>query len=106
MGKLDIWIVLTYPLTPVPLVFCHLDGTINRTNQAVLYKNLEKRITSDTPEAIDANVIDVILSLQQASCQAKMKKQIDTKVFHSRNKWVPYISENFFHLLCFRLLPT
>ncbi|KAI9565074.1 hypothetical protein GHT06_008824 [Daphnia sinensis] len=57
-GKLDIGIVLTYPLTPVPLIFCHLDGTINRTNKAVLYKNLEKRITSDTPQEIDAYIIE------------------------------------------------
>lgn len=57
-GKLDIGIVLTYPLTPVPLVFCHLDGTINRTNKAVLYKYLEKRITSDAPQEIDAYIID------------------------------------------------
>ncbi|KZS20614.1 Uncharacterized protein APZ42_012648 [Daphnia magna] len=57
-GKLDIGIVLTYPLTPVPLVFCHLDVTINRTNKAVLFKNLEKRIISDTPQEIDAYIID------------------------------------------------
>jgi hypothetical protein len=35
--KLGIGIVLSYPLTPVPLVFCHLDGSKNVTNKAVLY---------------------------------------------------------------------
>jgi hypothetical protein len=44
----------------VPLVFCNLDGTINRTNKAVLYKNLEKRITSDAPQEIDAYIIDIL----------------------------------------------
>lgn len=51
--KLDIALVLQYPLTPVPLVFSHLDGTVNSTDKAVLYKNLEKRNTSVGPEHID-----------------------------------------------------
>lgn len=56
--KLDIGIVLTYPLNPVLLVFCHLDGTKSRTNKAVLYKNLEKRIISNPPRTIDTYIID------------------------------------------------
>jgi hypothetical protein len=56
--KLDIGLVLQYPLTPVPLVFSHLDGTINSTDKAVLYKNLEKRVDSVGPEVIDVYIVD------------------------------------------------
>jgi hypothetical protein len=55
--KLDIGLVLQYPLTPVPLVFRHLDGTVNRTDKAVLYKNLEKRVDIVGPELIDVYIV-------------------------------------------------
>jgi hypothetical protein len=42
----------------VPLVFCHLDGAKNLTNKVVLYKNLEKRIVSNSPRTIEVYIID------------------------------------------------
>ena len=30
-GKIDMAMVLTYPLTPLPLAFCHFDGTLRDT---------------------------------------------------------------------------
>lgn len=56
--KLDITLVLQYPLTPVPLVFSHLDEAVNTTDKAVLYKNLEKRINSVGPGHIDVYIVD------------------------------------------------
>lgn len=40
------------------MVFCHLDGAKNLTNKVVLYKNLEKRIVSNSPRTIEAYIID------------------------------------------------
>jgi hypothetical protein len=42
----------------VPLVFSHLDGTVNSIDKAVLYKNLEKRVDSVGPELIDVYIVD------------------------------------------------
>lgn len=36
--KLDIGSVLQYKLIPIPLLFSHLDGKVNSTDKAVLYK--------------------------------------------------------------------
>lgn len=35
--------ILTYPLTPVPMSMCHLDGSIFKTVKSVLLKCLEKK---------------------------------------------------------------
>ena len=56
--KLDIGLFLQYPLTPVPLVFSHLDGTVNSIDKAVLYKNLEKRVDSVGPELTDVYIVN------------------------------------------------
>lgn len=54
----DMATILCYPLTPVPLCFSHIDGTMNKTNKAVLFNNLEKRIKSHSPSSIDCSIID------------------------------------------------
>ncbi|GBP29521.1 hypothetical protein EVAR_93318_1 [Eumeta japonica] len=50
--------VLAYPLTPVPLALCHIDGTICKTDKSVLLKILEKEIDSNPPERCDVIVYD------------------------------------------------
>lgn len=45
--KIDIDKILTYPLTPVPLSLCHLDGSICKTEKCALMKLLE---TESLPE--------------------------------------------------------
>ena len=56
--KIDIAEVLKYPLTPVPLSMCHLDGTIATTSKSVLVTNLEKLIISSMPSRIDCKILD------------------------------------------------
>jgi hypothetical protein len=56
--KLDIGLVLQYQLIPTPLVFSHLDGTVNSTDKAVLYKKQEKRVDSVGPELIDVCIVE------------------------------------------------
>ncbi|KAL4718512.1 hypothetical protein ACJJTC_002715 [Scirpophaga incertulas] len=50
--------VLAYPLTPVPLALCHIDGTICKTDKSALLKMLEKEIDSNPPERCDVIVYD------------------------------------------------
>jgi hypothetical protein len=56
--KLNIDKVLAYPLTPVPLALCHIDGMINKTDTSVLLKMLQKEIHSNPPERCDAIIYD------------------------------------------------
>ncbi|KAK6168761.1 hypothetical protein SNE40_019944 [Patella caerulea] len=57
-NKLDLMITLSYPLTPMPLVFCHIDETMISTQKSLLLKALESRIESHEPKWIDCTVID------------------------------------------------
>lgn len=50
--------VLAYPLTPVPLALCHIDGTICKTDKSVLLKVLQKEIDSNPPERCDVIIYD------------------------------------------------
>lgn len=50
--------VLSYPLTPIPLCFSHLDGTINATPKSTLLNSLEKRNISSDPSKVDVKIID------------------------------------------------
>lgn len=56
--SLDIDKVLKYPLTPVPLSMCHIDGSICKTNKAALLKVLEQQIEPHTPEHTNVKVFD------------------------------------------------
>ena len=62
--KIDIGEVLRYPLTPVPLSMCHLDGTMASTKKDVLATRLEKMVTSLPSPYIDCHVIDGMFFLR------------------------------------------
>jgi hypothetical protein len=57
-NKVDIKQVLEYPLTPVPSSLCHVDGLMNKTPKATLFKNLESRVTNLSPSSVDAYIVD------------------------------------------------
>lgn len=58
-NKIDLELVLSYPLTPVPLSLCNLDGNMIKTNKSALLKILESFDTNpQEPESIDAVLVD------------------------------------------------
>lgn len=58
-NKIDLQLVLNYPLTPVPLSLCNLDGTIVKTNKAALLSILQSFDTDpEDPPFIDAIIVD------------------------------------------------
>lgn len=60
--KVDLEQVLSYPLTPVPICFAHMNGIMNKTTKAALFKELEKRSNSLPPRRITAFVVDGFFS--------------------------------------------
>ncbi len=56
--KIDLEQVLSYPLTPVPMCFAHMNGAMNKTTKSALFKELEKRNKSLPLRRIDAFVVD------------------------------------------------
>lgn len=44
--KIDLEVVLRYPLSPIPLVYAHPDGSINKKVKSVLYHILDGRVKS------------------------------------------------------------
>jgi hypothetical protein len=49
--------ILSYPLTPVPMCFAHMNGKTNKTTKSTLFKELENW----PPRKMDANVVTVFL---------------------------------------------
>ena len=44
--------VLTYPVTPIPLSLCHIDGKMSKTTKSTLTKDLEKSSVLNSPEMV------------------------------------------------------
>ena len=55
--------VLTYPLTPVPLSLCHIDGSMNKTPKSTLMKELEMSCVLNNPKMVDVVIVDGMLFL-------------------------------------------
>ena len=57
-SKIDMAEVLSYPLTPVPLMLCHVNGTMKTSPKSKLLKNLEKLVESKPPKTVTSTIID------------------------------------------------
>ncbi|CAH1154920.1 unnamed protein product [Phaedon cochleariae] len=57
--KIDLTKVLTYPLTPVPLSMCQIEGIIHKTDKSALTATLESKVQDHgAPQFIDVKVVD------------------------------------------------
>ena len=65
--KIDMALVLTFPLTPVPLSLCHADGTMHKTPKSKLLKHLESFIEPHDPLNINVTIIDAMFFLHLSS---------------------------------------
>lgn len=80
---LNIEKVLSYPLTPVPLAFCHLEGTICKTDKSVLLHILEKEVESHEPEECDVIVFDGFHTIHSMTEIPVSFGNISQKILHS-----------------------
>jgi hypothetical protein len=57
--KIDMKLVFEFPLAPVPLVFAHIDGSVNHTPKSTLIKAIGgTNHSEDGPSQIDAYIVD------------------------------------------------
>lgn len=56
--NIDIAKVMAYPVTPLPMSMCHLDGTICKTQKSALMTIVEKEVQSSTPPRFDIVIVD------------------------------------------------
>lgn len=56
--KVDIEKVLSYPITPMPLSMCHIDGAICKTQKSSVMKSLENGVEHIAPDRVDILLID------------------------------------------------
>ena len=57
--KIDVGEVLKYPLTPIPLSLCHVDGTLQKTQKSKL-TDLEGFIVHTEPRTINIIIVDAM----------------------------------------------
>ena len=55
--KINMDEVMTYPLTPVPLSLCHVDGTMMKSSKAALLHHLESKVLTSDPSSVDITII-------------------------------------------------
>ena len=72
--RLDLAVVLTFPLTQVPLSLCHIIGDMNKTSKCTLMETVEAMGTSDDmPVRTDAYIIDTMFFKEHSICQIHME---------------------------------
>lgn len=79
-AKVDMAKILEYPLTPVPLSICHLDGTINKTVKSALTAALERQVQHSAPETLDVYLVDGFFVLHSMKQIPKTFRQISMKI--------------------------
>ena len=60
-NKVSVLITLSYPLSPIPLVFCRPDGSICKTNKSQLANYILKITTEETDDPIDPNIFTYVI---------------------------------------------
>ena len=72
-NKIDMETIFGFPMTPLPLVYCHPDGSLNKTAKSVLFHLLEKKVKSLPPRSIDVLIVDGFFFLHQFNNSALPK---------------------------------
>ncbi|KAK5650795.1 hypothetical protein RI129_001824 [Pyrocoelia pectoralis] len=77
--------VLCFPITPVPLSLCHIDGSMNKTTKSVLVQELEKRIEDmeQPPHQLDCLIIDGFFFLNTFKQMPRSFGDLSKKILQS-----------------------
>ena len=58
--KINMEEVLTYPLKPIPVSLCHIDGKMSKTTKTTLMKEFEKSSVLDNPKMFEVVILEGI----------------------------------------------
>ena len=98
--RIDIREVLAYPLTPLPLSLCHVDGSLLHSPKAALLHHLESKIVSSPPSSVDVTIVDAMFFMhlqvnlpgsfdEVARCFLAQLTKFQRKVIHFVSvKWI------------------
>ena len=56
--QIDVGELFKFPLTPVPLSLCHVDGSMLKTHKLKLMRELEQRIFTTDPGHADVTIVN------------------------------------------------
>ncbi|GFW83425.1 hypothetical protein TNCV_2545231 [Trichonephila clavipes] len=82
--QIDVLKILSFPITPVPLALCHLDGGFCKTDKSVLVKCLQSNTDQEPPNSTDVALIDGFFILHSMKEVPKTFGSIFRKSFY---KW-------------------
>ena len=85
--QIDVLKILAYPISPVPLALCHLDGGFCKTDKSVLAKCLEPNIDQEPPPNTDVFLIDGFFILHSMKEVPKTFGSISKKFLQMVSKY-------------------
>ena len=98
--KVDMGKVLKYPLTPVPLSICHVDGSIQKTPKAALMRYLECKVNSLAPSKVDIKIIDAMFFLHLHSnlpaTFGGVSRFLLSRIMESAGSIIHFVSDQWF----------
>lgn len=97
--QINMELVLTYPLTPIPLSLCHPDGTPHKTQKSKLLIHIEGKVNSSQPSSIDTIIFDGMSLLHMLSdvptTYGGLIKHLLNKMFKSQAKEIRLIYDTY-----------
>uniref|UniRef100_A0A6P7FYQ7 Uncharacterized protein LOC114335591 n=1 Tax=Diabrotica virgifera virgifera TaxID=50390 RepID=A0A6P7FYQ7_DIAVI len=77
--------VLCFPITPVPLSLCHMDGSINKTAKSILIRELEKQVEEivQPPQQLDCLIVDGFFFLNTFKQMPRSFGDLSKKILQS-----------------------
>ncbi|GFX71452.1 uncharacterized protein TNCV_2694401 [Trichonephila clavipes] len=84
---IDVLKILSFPITPVPLALCHLDGGFCKTDKSVLVKCLQSNTDQEPPNSTDVALIDGFFILHSMKEVPKTFGSISKKFLQMISKY-------------------
>ncbi|GFW70277.1 hypothetical protein TNCV_5131031 [Trichonephila clavipes] len=85
--QIDVLKILSFPITPVPLALCHLDGGFCKTDKSVLVKCLQSNTDQEPPNSTDVALIDGFFILHSMKEVPKTFGSISKKFLQMVSKY-------------------
>ena len=99
--KINMDEVMTYPLTPVPLSLCHVDGTMVKSLKSALLHHLESKVLTSDPSSVYITIIHVTcfmhLHINLPTTLDGVARYLLSQIMRFDGKIVPFVVINGSH---------